>query len=539
MEKRVILALALSLFILIGFQLVVSKYYPARTIPTAPKKEIVEETIPVQKEWPAAISPTINQQILADEQEIIFQNNIYTITFTDIGAGIKKVTLNQNPKAGLNISYDILDAKDPTASLFLFLPDKTSAGLNNVKYDVKKSGDEIVFTHNFNNELIVEKKYRFYNSLYRMELYITFKNLKGADITKTYSLISGVHFPSSSLDERTLEISASLDGKVLKDRKSGKPHELQRSGNLSWIMLKGKYFSIITRPFSNCAGYTLQQDTIGKIATSLNMQSFGITSNSSITQEYGVYLGPADIGLLKGADIGAESALTSGFLGSIGQLLMNVLRFFHRITGNWGVAILLLAIFINIVLYPLTRKSYKSMHEMQVLQPKIEKLRQEYKNNPQKLQKEIMELYKKSKVNPMGGCLPLLLQMPIFFALYQGLINFIELKGSGFLWIKDLSITENIKIPFTLPLLGNTINILPIFMLVAMFFQQRLSNKLTSMSQTDEQRQQQKIMTVMMTVMFGFIFYNMPSGFVLYWFTSTAVMTIIQYMFMRKPKQVE
>jgi YidC/Oxa1 family membrane protein insertase len=539
MEKRVILALGLSLLILIGFQLVMSKYYPVRNAANVPKKEMVEETAPVQKEEPVVISPTINRQILANEREAIFQNNIYTATFTDIGAGIKKITLNQNPKAGLNISYDILDIKDPAASLFLFLSDKTGAELNNAKYDVRKSEDEVVFTHNFNNELVVEKRYRFSNSLYRIELEIIFKNLKGADITKSYSLISVVHLPSPSIDERSLEISANIDGKVVKDKKSGKAHELQRSGNLSWIMLKGKYFSVITRPASNCTGYTLQQDAIGKLAAGLNMQPFVIPSNSSIKQDYGVYLGPTDIGLLKTANIGAEGALTSGFLGSIGQLLMNVLKFFYMVTRNWGVAIILLAIFINIVLYPLTRKSYKSMHEMQVLQPKIEKLRKEHKGNPQKLQKEIMELYKKYKVNPMGGCLPLLLQMPIFFALYQGLINFVELKGSGFLWIRDLSLPENIKMPFTLPLVSNNLNILPIFMIVAMFFQQRLSNKLTAMTQTDEQRQQQKIMTVMMTIMFGFIFYNMPSGFVLYWLASTVVMTLIQYMFMRKPKQAE
>ena len=218
---------------------------------------------------------------------------------------------------------------------------------------------------------------------------------------------------------------------------------------------------------------------------------------------------------------------------------MDVLKFFHRISKNWGVAILLLGLFVNLILFPLTRKSYKSMHEMQVLQPKIQKLQEQHKGNSQKLQKEIMELYKKHKVNPMGGCLPLILQMPIFFALYQGLINFVQLRGSQFLWVRDLSMPENIPLPATLPLIGNSLNILPLLMVVVMFFQQKLSNRLTSASQTEEQKKQQKFMTVIMTVMFGFIFYSMPSGFVLYWLGSTVTMTVIQFMITRNPKTTD
>jgi YidC/Oxa1 family membrane protein insertase len=218
---------------------------------------------------------------------------------------------------------------------------------------------------------------------------------------------------------------------------------------------------------------------------------------------------------------------------------MDTLRFLHKVTKNWGISIILLTILINIVLFPLSKKSYKSMHEMQMLQPKIEKLRQECKNNAQKLQKETMELYKKYKINPMGGCLPLILQMPIFFALYQGLVNFIDLRGAGFLWIRDLSETESIRIPIELPLIGNTINILPILMVIMTFVQQKLTSKFTTMAQTDDQRKQQKFMMIFMTIMFGFIFYNLPSGFVLYWLVSTIIMTFIQSILTKGPKTLE
>ncbi|MFA4889923.1 MAG: membrane protein insertase YidC, partial [Candidatus Omnitrophota bacterium] len=353
------------------------------------------------------------------------------------------------------------------------------------------------------------------------------------------SLITNMHFPSSSMDEKFLEVSANLDGKVYKNKKAGKPYLVTRSGALSWVMLKNRYTSMISKPFSQVNKYIFQQYQNGSIISAMDAGNFIIPENSNVVHKYGFYIGPSDMELAKKTNLGIENALQYGFLGSIGQILMNTLRFLHKVAKNWGISIILLTILINIVLFPLTKKSYKSMHEMQMLQPKIEKLRQECKNNAQKLQKETMELYKKYKINPMGGCIPLVLQMPIFFALYQGLINFIDIRGAGFLWIRDLSETESIKIPIELPLIGNTINILPLLMVVMTFVQQKMTSKFTTMSQTDEQRKQQKFMMVFMTIMFGFIFYSLPSGFVLYWLFSTIITTFVQSMLTKGPKVIE
>jgi len=163
------------------------------------------------------------------------------------------------------------------------------------------------------------------------------------------------------------------------------------------------------------------------------------------------------------------------------------------------------------------------MKEMQALQPHIEELRRTYKDNPQRLNKEMMELYKKHKVNPFSGCLPLILQMPIFFALYQALMRSVLLKGAGFLWIKDLSEPDRLfSLPATLPI--REINLLPILMTIIMFIQQKMS--VTSSSSTT--MQQQKAMMIIMPIMFGLIFYNMPSGLVLYWFINSLLMLIFQ-----------
>ena len=151
----------------------------------------------------------------------------------------------------------------------------------------------------------------------------------------------------------------------------------------------------------------------------------------------------------------------------------------------------------------------------------MEQLKKQHKDNPQKLNKEIMELYKKYKINPLSGCLPILLQMPIFIALYQALMKCIELRNTSFFWIKDLSSPDAVSLPFTLPLIGNSINILPLIMIGAMFVQQKMSSKTMGSAVTPEQKEQQKIMLIVMPVVFGFIFYSMPSGLVLYWVVNT------------------
>ncbi len=549
MEKRAIVALLLSLLILIGYQLIITKIYP-------PQKQVVsglsKQTLSEKSNSINVSTPTQSEESqiskanqigitqsedlgpISDEEEILYKNDIYEVVFSNYGGVIKKVLLNQNIKQGLNIPYELFNVKNYTDGLFLTQFNKNN--VKNAKYSHQMIENGIEFICKTGNNFIIKKKYLFHESQYFIELEVTVSNVKNVDAIVNYSMISGIGASTIPSDDRFLEIIANTDSKLAKYKKHAKPFEIQKTGVCTWQMLKTRYFCMILKPFVPCFGYFVDQNSNYVLKTGVNIQDFTIPANSSATQRFGLYVGPSDPNLVKNTNLGLETALTSGFFASISQLLISTLKFFHSIFRNWGIAIITLTIFINLLLSPLTIKSYKSMQEMQILQPKIEKIRQELKNNPQKLQKEIMELYKKYKVNPMGGCLPMVLQMPIFIALYNGLMNSIELRGSKFLWIKDLSVPEGVNLPFTLPLIGNTFNFLPILMLVAMFFQQKLTNKFAAMAQTDEQRQQQKMMSVMMTVMFGFLFYNFPSGLVLYWLSNTIIMTVFQFMFTRMPK---
>jgi YidC/Oxa1 family membrane protein insertase len=219
-----------------------------------------------------------------------------------------------------------------------------------------------------------------------------------------------------------------------------------------------------------------------------------------------------------------------GAFDFIAQILLRALEAIYRIVHNWGWAVVVLSLVIYLILYPLTVKQMRSMKQMQALQPIMEELKKTYKDNPQKLNKETMELYRKHKVNPFGGCLPMVLQIPIFFALYQVLIRYIVLKGASFLWIKDLSEPDRLYIlAVSLPIVGNEINILPILISIGMFLQQKLSMRSMGTGYSEQQR----LMTLLMPLMFGIIFYHMPAGLVLYWLVNNLLMLINQLQISR------
>jgi YidC/Oxa1 family membrane protein insertase len=193
---------------------------------------------------------------------------------------------------------------------------------------------------------------------------------------------------------------------------------------------------------------------------------------------------------------------------------------------SYGIAIILLTILVRVVFWPITRKSTESMKKMQEIQPLVKAVQAKYKDNTQKQQQEVMALYKEHKVNPLGGCLPMLIQIPVFIALFVVLRSAIELRFAHFLWIRDLSQPENL-FPGMLPF-GLSLNLLPIFMAGTMFWQQ----KLTPSASADPN--QQKIM-MFMPVMMLVMFYNFAAGLALYWTTQNILM-IIQQLMMKKSK---
>jgi len=300
--------------------------------------------------------------------------------------------------------------------------------------------------------------------------------------------------------------------------------------DIEWLALKNKYYSIIARPGFTPSG-VFTKNIKGQPLIGFIVDDERILPGETKTYDFLLYIGPTEINELQKVDKSFGKALNFGIFTGISLVLLKALKFFYGLFHNYGIAILLLTCCVSLLLFPLSFKSLKSMRRLQELQPHIEKVRSQHKGNPSKLNKEIMELYRRYNVNPMGGCFPIFLQMPIFIALYQTLMRSVELKGATFLWIKDLSMPDAFfPLPFTIPFLGNAINLLPILMIGAMIVQQKMSQMKAGASQSD----QQKMMASIMPIMFGFIFYSLPSGLVLYWLTNTVLTSSLQYCLLRK-----
>jgi YidC/Oxa1 family membrane protein insertase len=242
----------------------------------------------------------------------------------------------------------------------------------------------------------------------------------------------------------------------------------------------------------------------------------------------------------KSSGLHADEMVTSSILiGWLATLMKYVLDFFYLIIPNYGIAIILLTILTKVVFLPLTFKSSESMAKMATLNPKMAEIRARLKDKPDKMNQEISELYRREKINPLSGCLPLLLQMPVFFALYNLLNSHFELRGALFIpgWIPDLSSPESVlTFPFEIPLIGTALRLLPLLMVAS----QILSSKFTQPSGTPQQGgAQAKLFAYALPIVFLFMLYNMPSGLVLYWTVQNILSTAQQVYINRLRKKKE
>ena len=250
------------------------------------------------------------------------------------------------------------------------------------------------------------------------------------------------------------------------------------------------------------------------------------TSTATHTLKFGLYLGPKDIDILKAMGHDLAQTINFGWFDILAKPLLYFLKFFYKFTHNYGIAIILLTVLIKIVFWPLAHKSAKAMKTMQKIQPRLQKLKEKYGDDKERLNKELLQLYKTYKVNPMSGCLPMLLQIPVFFALYKVLLQAIELRHAPFLlWINDLSAPDRLMIPgIDIPWIHG-LPVLTILMGVSMWWQQKLTP--ASLDPT-----QAKIMQFL-PVVFTFMFLTFPSGLVLYWLVNN-ILSIAQQYYINK-----
>ena len=513
MEKRLVLAIALSLLILLAWSALITKPQTmtlstgrqTTVLQPVDNKQVTQFKPSTSQVSSTVVAPDLSQEKAEAVKELVnFKQDSREIIFDVAKAAIVEIVFKANREHRLPLTVG-------------FYSDD-----NNLFKVEKINKDSISFVYEDQNKLVI-KKFTIPNNSYAIGLDIETTNLSTSPLSLSSKLVLGkLDLSAKNVQSRYQGVFVGTNAKTL-HLASGKDFNSQ---DVKFMGLRDQYFCLIVEPaIGESSGYVKkinsQESEVGVL-----LKEISLKPGAQIGQSYLIYLGPQDLKTINNIKPEWTSIIYYGTFDFIAQLLLQLLGFFYTLVHNWGWAIIILSVAVFLVLFPLTLKQMRSMKEMQLLQPKIEGLRKELKDNSQKLNKEIMELYKEHKVNPLSGCLPLLLQMPIFFALYQALIRSVALRGARFLWIKDLSSPDQLfTLKNTIPFLGNQVNILPILMAIGMFVQQKISMA----KATGEAAQQQKIMSIIMPIMFGVIFYQMPSGLVLYWFVNSTLMLTYQF----------
>ncbi len=319
--------------------------------------------------------------------------------------------------------------------------------------------------------------------------------------------------------------------------KFGKTNRKEYDGMVVWAGARSKYFlsaMIVDEQRSSVL------ELLGDKAT--NMAGYSVFfplrgDPERVDASFRCYFGPLDMNRLKDYGIGLERTIELGKLRFFSVFVLRLIIWMNGFIPNYGLIIIILSVLTKVLFYRLTHKSFKSMKDMQRLQPKLKEIQEKYKDDKEKLNQETMKMYKEAGVNPLGGCLPLLFQMPVFIALFNVLRNTIELRHAPFgLWINDLSSPDVLfGFGFSIPIIGSEFHLLPILMGVAMVVQSKMGGSPTGDAGPASQT---KMMTTMMPVIFTFIFYGMPSGLVLYWLVNN-ILSIVQQYYVHKSIEAE
>jgi YidC/Oxa1 family membrane protein insertase len=537
MEKRALLAAVLCLLVLFLYQSLFVKSKKRLPQKEAPVEQVEREEIKEVEESvlaPERLVPVPSSGEPAEDVKV--ETNLFTATLTTAGGRLKDWKLKQY-REKVDSNSDPVNLVSTTDDHLLPLGLYFSGPTSEVIYEVDKKslrlergGEEgrIGFTWTLPELLRIKKEFVFFADTYQAELFVTINNLSESPLRGITSL-EWIGQKDQSKKGRTYGYVgpvAMIGEKVeTKDLK-----EANEYPNIRWAGFEDKYFISALIP-RNSPGIGLKVKKIVEEkervveSTALNHPQVVIAPRRSLEQSYSLYFGPKERKLLESLGVGLDKAIDFGWFDSIARPLIRVLNIFYSFTKNYGLAIIILTILIKILFYPLTQKSFQSMKEMQKLQPKMMELREKYKNDKDKLNRELMQLYRTEKINPLGGCLPMILQIPVFIALYQGLWNSIELRHTPFIWwIRDLSAPEEL---FSIPLFGFDLpfRVLPLIMGVTMYLQQ----KMTPVAGDPRQAK----MMQWMPIFFTFLFWGFPSGLVLYWLVNN-VLTIIQQYFIRK-----
>ena len=553
-QKRLLLAIGLSFLVFFVWSIAFAPKRPEH--PADQNQTLKSADIGEQKKETSAPTPGAVEKDVAktaektgaaveltpsnkDARAITVETPLYRMTLSENGGSVTSMILKDyretveadSPKKEL-----ISKEKRYGTALTSFGADNSleaaffKADTATEKMEVQGQPADLRFSYRTAEGVRIEKSYRFYPDSYLVDLNVNINNESGQPIQGPLKVTLRKTMPSDALSYGFQGPSGLINGALEQVKIKDIEKTNQFNGTLQWIAIEELYFmeSLISKkPDTGTMAIAYRDETLQNQMIS---ETGEIASGASLNEAYSIFMGPKSISVLKAADHDLDKAINFGWLEVIAKPCLYFMNFIHSYVPNYGIAIIILTIISRLIFWPLATKSYKSMNDMRKLQPLMQEIREKYKDDKARINQETMALYRTYKVNPMGGCLPMLIQMPVFFALYRMLYQAIELRHAPFFgWINDLSAPDRLfnfsfKIPFMSPPYG--IPVLTIIMGATMLLQQKLSPQAGDPTQAK--------MMMLMPIVFTFIFINFPSGLVLYWLFSNLVSIGQQYYIMKR-----
>ncbi|MEE9542481.1 MAG: membrane protein insertase YidC [Thermodesulfobacteriota bacterium] len=532
MEKRVLIAVILSLGVLFLYPHAIELIYPTQdeTKPVAALEEVVTapadhgaiETAAiasVQKEGtatsPATAMPA--SPLPKNEAQSIVETPNYKAIFTNLGGGIKSWKLkgynNTQDEGSPKVDLAINKKWTTTNTTTLIIGDVT----HNIVFAPAKpymelrEGErgELVFTGSPIKGVTVEKKYLFNADGYLFDTWLKVYNDTNFPLTGHIVTAFSTSFAETASGKVKYHSGPIIQTAEKLLRQDEDEFQLNGRGYVPWIGLEDKYFLMaMIPPKITTMTWNTEIPAEGLYKSEVRSE-LNIAPGTKTEYAYSVFSGPKLYNHLKTYGVALEGAIEFGFFKFMAKPFLAILNQFQKYVKNYALAIILFTFIIKVIFYPLTKHSLTSMKEMQKVQPQMKAIKEKYKSNKEKMNKETMALYKKYKINPLSGCLPMVAQIPVFIALYEVLYVAIELRHAPFfLWIADLSAKD----PYY---------ITPLLMGGSMFLQQKMSPSSPDPTQAK--------MMMLMPVVFTFMFLSFPSGLVLYWLVNNVLSIAQQY----------
>ncbi len=532
MDKNTIKAIVLAALVLLLYPMLLKKFYPA-AYEKRPAQTMVSQTAIVPVTPATEIAREASLEKAPSPAVAFFENAFYKAKFSTLGGTITDLAF-LGEKGRQKFSRTDFFSGDPrTSGIFgvNILHGKADLAETIFKMSRKGTSGEILeFFYELPGEYQLTKTYAFRSDKPAVELTVRVKNISSGEKHFPVTLNYGMSYEEGYQKHYGYYDAVAYAEKI----QTQNLDRIKKKGFLfpeqtAWAGFIKKYFALLVKPDGKILEGSAHADP-KNLWGEITLEPMTVPAEGENARHFLIYAGPQRYEELKSFGFGFQEVLSRGFFGLFKTWILMTLKFLDQYTHNYGWALVILTLLIKLIFAPLTHISYANMKKMQVLSPKMKAIQEHHKKDPAKSQKALMELYRRNKVNPMMGCLPMLIQIPVFIAMFRLLPEAIELHGAPFIgWINDLSAPDHfLALPFTVPFLGwNSLNILPILMAASQVWYQKLMP-----AQPGSSPEQQTLMNLM-PIFFGVMCYNMPSGLTLYWTLQNAF-SIVQQTFINR-----